>query len=75
MVSLSRDEFQQREKCIEMLEQLMNVPKTVLQDGVQRWLPSRALNFQPRRIRRSLSASLAGLERVEIELEDHQSAW
>ena len=30
-------EFQQREKCIEMLKQLMNVPKTVLQDGVQRW--------------------------------------
>ena len=33
---LSRDEFQQREKCIEMLEQLM-MPRAVLQDGVQRW--------------------------------------
>ena len=34
---LSREEFLQREKCIEMLKQLMNVSKTVLQDGVQRW--------------------------------------
>ena len=33
---LSREEFQQREKCVEMLQQLMKVPKTVLQDGVQR---------------------------------------
>ena len=45
MVSLSRDEFQQREKCIEMLEQLMNVPKTVLQDRVQRWCAEQSAEF------------------------------
>ena len=31
------EEFQQREKCIDMLKLLMKVPKTVLQDEVQRW--------------------------------------
>ena len=42
---LSRDEFQQRETCIEMSEQLMNVLKTVLQDGGQRWCAEQSAEF------------------------------
>ena len=30
---LSQEEFQQREKCIEMLKRLMKVPKIALQDS------------------------------------------